>query len=67
MQAVGLLLAEIGHCALAHDRVLQLSDELSPLDPMLEIAVKLALHWAGLSSALVSKMGEPQAQAAHAG
>jgi hypothetical protein len=64
LQAAGLLLADIEHHALVHERLLtQLRNEMSPLNPLLEIAEKIALHWANLSAVMVCKVGELQAEA----
>lgn len=59
VQDTAMLLSEIGNLALAHESVLRrLRDTVSPQDPSLEIAEKLAAHWWLLSTALVAKISE---------
>jgi hypothetical protein len=67
LQSVGMMLADIGNLAAAHERVLvRLRDELGPFDPLLEAAEKLGGHWAALSTALVGKLADIHARAATA-
>lgn len=62
MRPAAVLLEEISHIASEHERVLaRLSVEVSPLDPSLEIAEKLADHWRLLSTALAARITELEA------
>jgi hypothetical protein len=59
VRSAAVLLDEISRIASAHERVLiGLRDQVSPFDPSLEIAEKLADHWRLLSTALAARIAE---------
>lgn len=64
LQQAGLMFADIGNLALAHQRsLMRLRDELSPFDPLLDAAERLGGHWERLSTTLMFKIAELQAEA----
>lgn len=64
LQAVGLMFADIKNLSLSHERMMmRLRNDLSPFDPLFDAAERLGVHWERLSTTLIFKMAELQAQA----